>query len=273
MNNAYCSIGHISKAEDIETLERMLMYNYEVISKFNYIVIHQNCNDSSEKYLSDYNNVWKKIYGKDVIILPTIKNRGHTFGYIDCDNTVVNFAKTLPIDFIFKGVNDILLSQNILKIPLSDEYGFYFLQGIGYTGLESVNYDIKEYLKIYLTEKYLYPQTNFYIITKNIDTINDVIEVENAYTACLSNPNYNGRPWESIQDFSCENLLKKCIFRNKLKYKHLISDTTFLLLLNAIKECKICDCSHKNIYIEEAGVCHFHNPDNTCLSINLTYNY
>lgn len=267
MNYCYGNTGHISKKTDIDGLEQILMHNYSVISKFNYIVIHQNCSVECETYIDDYNNVWKKIFGSDVIIIPPIKNRGHTFGSMDSDNAVVERAKKLPVDFIFKSASDILLEKEIFNIDITDEYDVYFLQGIGYTGLEPFNYNVETYLNNYLDFKYLYPQTNFYIISSKVDYINDVVEVDKAYNYCTSLSNYNGRTWEYIKDFSCEHFLKECIKRNKLRYKHLISDLSFKSLLQLININRICDCSHKNIFFEEIGVCHFHHKDDDCLSI------
>lgn len=267
MNNCYCSTGNISKSDDIESLEKILILNYDVISKFNYIVIQHNSTLEGGKYIEAYNNVWKKIYGNDVIILPHIENRGHTFGTMDLDNNVVNHAKTLPIEFIYKSANDMLFSQNLFSLKLSDEFQFYFLQGIGYTGLTQFNYNLNEYLNNYMNPEFFYPQTTFYIISKNVDYINDNIEIDNAYNYCKSLKNYSGKAWEFIEGFSCENFLKKCILRNKFKYKHMITDSTFYKILQLVDNYKICDCSHKNIYIEEIGVCHFQYINQNCIII------
>jgi hypothetical protein len=267
MNNCYCSVGHISNPENIDILEQMLHHNYNVISKFDYIVVQQNCSDTSEKYIKDYNNVWIKIFGKDVVVLPFLKNRGHTFGAFDVDNAVVNYAKSLPIDFIYKSANDILLGEKLLKYPITKEYDFYYLQGVGYSGLEPFNYDINKFLKEYSSIEYLYPQTNFYIINKNLDSLYDLNELDKAYEYFNSIPNYNGKPWEYIQGFSCEQFLKNAVNRNKFKYKQLISDKTFLELLHIVKDYKMYDCSHKNIYFDEIDVCHFHNVNDPVITI------
>ena len=78
MNNCYSSVGFMGNINDIELLERILLYNYNTISKFNYIVVKNTFSSDVEKYSDDYNNVWKKIYGNDIIILQKTKNRGHT---------------------------------------------------------------------------------------------------------------------------------------------------------------------------------------------------
>lgn len=267
MNNCYASVGYIGKLSDIELLEQVLQYNYDTISKFNYIVVKNTCNSEMDCYYEDYNNVWKKVFGNDVIILQKTKNRGHTFGTLDADNEIFNYSKTLPIKYIFKTASDVLVSPNILNYPLSDEYQFYFLQGIGYTGLEKFGFDTSLYLNQYLEIDNLYPQTNFYIIDKNVTSLNDVDLINSSYNYCMSISNYNGKAWEYVKDFSCESLLRDCVRRNNLKYKHLLSDETFAKLLEFVKTYKVCDCSHKNIYIEELGICHFAFPNDHCISI------
>ena len=122
MNNCYCSIGHVNLKEDIDVLEQRLLYNYPVISKFNYITVYQNYNDSSKHLIDDYNKVWHKIFGKDVILLPSELSRGHTFGTADSDNAVIDYAKTLPIDYIYKSSNDILLDPQILNVEPSPTF-------------------------------------------------------------------------------------------------------------------------------------------------------
>ena len=267
MNNCYCSIGHVNLKEDIDVLEQRLLYNYPVISKFNYITVYQNYNDSSKHLIDDYNKVWHKIFGKDVILLPSELSRGHTFGTADSDNAVIDYAKTLPIDYIYKSSNDILLDPQILNVEITDNFDFYFLQGIGYTGLAPFSFDLEQYIQNYMDPKYLYPQTNFYIITKNIDYLNNEQVITNGYEFCKTVPNYSNRVWEYIQDFSCEQFLQQCVIRNKLRYKHIISDKSFMNILTLVKDYKICDCSHKNIYISEVGVCHFQWPDKNVVII------
>ena len=268
MNYSYCNTGHISSKDDIEILERMLLHNYPVISKFNHIVVHQNSSVECEKYLADYNGIWKKIFGKDVILIPSLKNRGHTFGSMDSDNVVIDCAKNLSTEFIFKSASDILLTENVFSIIPSDEFDFYFLQGIGYTGLTPFNYDIDSYVDSYWHPQHLYPQSNFYIIRNTVDYIYNKDEIDQAVDMCESIPNYNGRTWEYISNFSCEYLLKRCAIRNKFKCKHLLTDAKFRVLLNLIISNKMCDCSHKNVLFEDIGVCHFHYKNgDTCLII------
>ena len=60
MNNCYASVGFLGKSSDIELLERILLYNYETISKFNYIVVKNTCNPEMDVYYDAYNDIWKK---------------------------------------------------------------------------------------------------------------------------------------------------------------------------------------------------------------------
>jgi hypothetical protein len=100
------------------------------------------------------------------------------------------------------------------------------------------------------------PQTNFYFINVNkTDFLYDKEYVDETYNHVLTIPNYNGKVWEYIQGWSCENFLKKCVKRNNLKKHHLIPKEKYLSLLQLVKNNQIHDCSHKNIMIE--GVCHF----------------
>jgi hypothetical protein len=68
--------------------------------------------------------------------------------------------------------------------------------------------------------------------------------------------NYNGKIWEYIKGWSCEDFLKQCVERNNLIKEHLIPDEKYDILLNTVHSHNIHDCSHKNIMIE--GICHFH---------------
>ena len=60
-----------------------------------------------------------------------------------------------------------------------------------------------------------YPQTIFYIIKNEIDYLNDIDFVNDTYNKNLLQPLL--KPWELGFEFSCEDLLAKCVKRNKLK--------------------------------------------------------
>ena len=78
-------------------------------------------------------------------------------------------------------------------------------------------------------------------------------------------PNYNGKIWEHIEGWSCEDFLKNCVIRNKLSKHHLVSSEKYRILLNMVKTKQIHDSSHKNIMIE--GICHFQSPNQPVIVI------
>jgi hypothetical protein len=77
-------------------------------------------------------------------------------------------------------------------------------------------------------------------------------------------PNYNGKIWEYIDEWSCEGFLRKCVERNNLRKYYLAKDK-HNKLCDTIKLYQIGDPSHKNIMIE--GICHFHFRNQNILKI------
>ena len=117
----------------------------------------------------------------------------------------------------------------------------------------------------YLKEDF-YPQTNFYFINVNkTDYLNNKEYLDETYDIIQNTPNYNGRIWEYIPGWSCEDFLKKCIIRNNLSKEHLVSEGNYRMLLQIVKDNQIHDCSHKQIMIE--GICHFPYPEQEIIKI------
>lgn len=106
-NSIFCSIGCITEQDNILTLEEYLTYNFNVISKFNKIVIaHTKTENITNSQFGEYCNVWKKLFNDKCIIIER-PNLGHTFGFTDLDNTVINEAKRFNPTFIWKSTNDV----------------------------------------------------------------------------------------------------------------------------------------------------------------------
>ena len=114
--------------------------------------------------------------------------------------------------------------------------------------------------KIILKEDF-YPQTNFYFINvSKTDYLTDKDYINETYNQVQqSTPNYNGKIWEYIQDWSCEHFLVKCVKRNNLAQYHLLPRKKYITLLEHVNQNQIHDCSHKNIMIN--GICHFQHPN------------
>ena len=142
-------------------------------------------------------------------------------------------------------MKDLILDKEI------KEADFYYLNGIGYGGMILYDFNFDK-----IIEENFYPQTNFYFINVlKTDFLNDKIFLNKTYDYIQTLSDYNGKIWEYIKGWSCEDLLKNCVERNKLSKHHLIPEKKYLSLLQLVRDNQIHDCSHKNIMIE--GICHF----------------
>ena len=267
-DTAYTSVGTITSEESIQNLDIILNANKEILSLFPYIIVAQNRTQNiSDELYEQSKQIWKK-YFKDVIILDYDINRGHCFGAADLDNTVVEYAKTLPIKHIWKSANDIYFTHNVLGNDFNEDIQIYYLQGIGVGGVVNNYKDVEECItKSYESIDDMFPQTNFYIITKDVDFINDKKYIDESYEKCKNIPEFNGRVWEYIPGLSNEVLLKECVVRNNLKFKHILDYETYNKLVQTIMAYNIHDCSHKNVLLSKQGICHFHNINDYSLEV------
>ena len=246
----YGTIGYIGSIEDLEKLESYIAYNEVILKTFKGIIVATNYINNSPHLRHTNSALWKK-YFPNVIILDSPKNRGHNTGTADLDNMLVDYCKQNQIDWLCKSANDIILQDYLLEKQVG-KADFYYLNGIGYGGLVTYNFDFDR-----IINENFFPQTNFYFINvSKIDYLNDNTYLDETYEVVSKIPNYNGRIWEYFDDFACEAFLSKCIVRNNLKKEHIIPQNKYRDLLSAIKNNNIHDPSHKNIMIE--GVCHYH---------------
>ena len=252
----YGSIGYISKESDLETLEQYIVYNLDILKEFKNIIVATNYGSDLQ---FENQQLWKKYFPK-CIIIDSPNNRGHNHGYTDLDNLLFNYCKENNIEWLCKSANDVILTQDVLNIQIK-EADFYYMNGIGYGGM--VKYDFNNQRII---NEDFYPQTNFYFINvSKTDYLNNQAYLDETYDQIHKTPNYNGRIWEYIPGWSCEDFLKQSIQRNNLVKEHLISKEKYVTLLELVKSNNIHDCSHKNIMIE--GICHFHYPNQNVTEI------
>lgn len=252
----YGSIGYIHNDSDIELLGSYLLHNQLVLDEFEGHIFAFTYNELNEKYLE---KTISSLY-PNAIIIYLDENRGHNFGTADLDNTVFDICKDLKVEWLCKASNDIILQPEILGIEIK-EADFYYMEGIGYGGMVNWNFDFNKILN-----EYFYPQTNFYFINvSKTDYLTDKQYIDETYKYIQSVENYNGKIWEYIQDWTCEDFLKQCVERNNLSKYNLIPHKTFIKLLELIRQNQIHDCSHKNIMIE--GICHYQHPDKNIIII------
>ena len=255
--SAYGTIGYIGSENDLIKTDKYFAYNKEVINNFAYIIIATNFD--SEEYINTHTLMCKHHF-PNCIILNSNNNRGHNFGTADLDNTLFNYCKENNIEWLCKSANDVVIHSELLDKEIG-EADFYYLNGIGYGGMVKYDFDIDKILK-----EDFYPQTNFYFIdVSKTDYLNDVHYINETYEYIKTLDRYNGRVWEYIEGWSCEKFLVDCVERNNLKKEHLLNESTYISLLNFIKDQKYQDPSHKNIMVE--NICHLHFSEQNIIYI------
>jgi hypothetical protein len=262
--SVYGTIGYIASKSDIDLLEQYIVYNLPVLKEYKQIIVATNFGENLQ---AENEAIWRK-YFPNCVVLDSKVNRGHNHGYVDLDNIIFEYCKENNIEWLCKSANDIIVQGSILDKEIGDA-DFYYLEGIGVGGLELYNYggfglDNYDYERI--KREYFYPQTNFYFINVDkVDRLYDMKYMDETFEYVQAIENYNGRIWEYIKGWSCEDFLKQCVERNGLVKEHLIPEEKYDILLNVVKTHDIHDCSHKNIMIE--GICHFPYPEQTVIII------
>lgn len=249
-------MGYISSQDDIDLLEQYILYNHPILIEFKQIVISTNYGSPLQE---ENTKMWKKYFPNCVLIDSKI-NRGHNHGYIDLENLIFDWCKENHEEWLCKVSNDVIIQEYILDKQV-EEADFYYLNGIGVGGMVKYDFDFDRILN-----EDFYPQGNFYILNvSKCDYISDKTYMDETYEYIQSLPDYNGKIWEYIEGWTCEDFLKQCIERNNLSKHHLIPKEKYRILLQVIKDYNIHDCSHKNIMIE--GICHFQNNNQQIIEI------
>jgi len=253
----YGSIGYLKNEDDIHTFRSYLHFNLPVLKEFKGHIFAFTYSDLKLDILESV--IYESLPDAKIILLD--KNRGHNFGTADLDNAIFNYCKENNIEWLCKSANDIIIQDWFLKtkIPKAD---FYYLNGIGYGGMVKYGFDNER-----IINEDFYPQTNFYFINvSKTDYLNDSEYLDKTFEQVSNIPNYNGKVWEYIKGWSCEDFLANTVERNNLSKHHLVPRENYVKLLETVKDNNIHDCSHKNIMIE--GVCHFQYPNQNILIIS-----
>jgi len=254
--SVYGTIGYISSQNDLDLLEQYIFYNLPILKEFKQIIVATNYGSPLQ---AENKQIWKK-YFSNCVILDSPINRGHNFGTADLDNLVFDWCKKSNEKWLCKGANDVIFLESILEKQI-EKADFYYLNGIGYGGMIPYDFDFER-----IINEEFYPQTNLYFINVfKTDYLNNKRYLDETYQQIQNIPEYNGKIWEYIKGWSCEDFLKNCVQRNNLSKFHLVPQEKYRILLQLIKENHIHDCSHKNIMIE--GICHFQYPEQPVIEI------
>ena len=249
--SVYGSIGYLRDPRDVALLERNLRHNLPLLGLFRGVVVATNYGGDSTRELAALNRETWRRYVPDCVLLDSPVNRGHSIGTSDLDNMVFDHCKASGAPWLCKGASDVLLGAPVLDIEV-DDADFYFLNAVSCRALPEVDGEHGE-----TALDFFFPQTNFYAIdVGKTDFLVDKEFLDRSFAIVSRIPGYNGRIWEHIPGWSCENLLRKCVFRNGLTRCHLLDDAQFARLLRLVRERGIEDCSYKNLAI--AGICHVH---------------
>ena len=254
----YGTVGYISSQDDLELLEQYILYNLPVLKEFKQILVATNYK-SYPDFVKENEFIWKK-YFSNCILFNSKLNRGHSFGTADLDNIVFNYCVDNKIEWLFKSSNDVIIQEYFLDKEIPD-VDFYYLNGISYEDLYLNNFNYES-----IIDKKFFPQTNGYFIkTSKCDYLVTKEFLDKTYEQVMNIPEYKGKPWEYIENWSCELFLKNCIERNNLTKFYLLDKDKHNALCEIINIYKVGDPSHKNIMIE--GICHFHYPNQQILEI------
>lgn len=259
--SCFGTIATVKGEECLQKLEMFMEYNKPLINRFKRVVLALNSVDGvSDDIINRYKEIWSENV-PNALILHSGCNRGHMFGTIDLEESIFTYVKAnyRDVQYLWKSMDDVLASDKILDIEV-EPAGFYYMPGFSYESIVKAGGKDKLY-SIYETFEsgFWAPQTTFFIIDINqLSNLYgaDVNDKYNIFTD-LKKTNPNIKPWEIPFDikFDCEthlgrttkNLNKFCLVGNKFKE-----------LLRFVESHNIGDPSHKNIFFNDLGLCHYH---------------
>ena len=258
--SCYATIATITK-DSMDKLNLFMQYNADLIKQFPHVIISTNSlDDTSIHTINLYHNTWRKLVPNCIILNSTV-NRGHMFGTIDLEETILEYVKReLPeVQYLWKSMDDVITTTDLLNLEV-EEAEFYYIPGFSYESIQKAGG--KENLrKVYdaFDSGFYTPQTTFFILdVTNIDSIygtdiNDKIDVYQEIKA--RNPSI--KPWEVPFNtkFDCETHLGRT---TKDLKKYCLIEDQFEELLEMVYYHRMGDPSHKNIYFYKPGVCHYH---------------
>jgi len=254
-------------------LQSYVDLNMSWLQKFSQIIFslngdHQVCQNFINEFKIKYPNI-------EPILLLSESNLGHTFGILDTDRQIYEYCrdtKNRDIQYVWKFSGDVIANDTIFDIEIDDSCDFFYINNVGTPSL--INTTKEQLLEDMMSQKYFYPQTNYYIYKNKIQRWypprDNIIKLKNMYDEIKKeHPNYY--PWDAISKedaglpadansgCACEAFLAQTVIENNLKKQCLLSREDTKKILDLIDEYRIGDGSHKNIlYTNVGGLCHYH---------------
>lgn len=259
--SCFGTIATVKGEECLQKLQFFMEYNSPLINRFKRVVLALNsADDLSPDTYNRYKEIWSK-NAPNSVILESNENRGHMFGTISLEESIFTYVKQnyRNVKYLWKSMDDVLIAEKMLDIEVKPA-GFYYIPGFSYESIIKAGgkdnlYSIYENYE----SGFWTPQTTFFIV--DIDQLSnlygsDVDDKYKVYTE-LKKANPDIKPWEIPFDikFDCEthlgrttkNLNKSCLIGDKFKD-----------LLNFVDTHNVGDPSHKNIFFNDLGLCHYH---------------
>jgi len=259
--SCFGTIATVKGEECLDKLQIFMEYNKALINRFKRVVLALN---SADGVSTDITSRYKEIWSENVpnaFILHSGCNKGHMFGTIDLEESIFTYVKDnyREVRYLWKSMDDVLVSEKMLEVEVKPA-GFYYLPGFSQESIVKAGskddlYSIYESFE----SGFWAPQTTFFIVDINqLSNLygDDVDDKYKVYTE-LKKINPEIKPWEISFDikFDCEthlgrttkNLSKFCLIGDKFKD-----------LLNFVDAHNVGDPSHKNIFFNDLGVCHYH---------------
>ncbi len=261
--SSYAFTANISGKQDLDKLEIFQPYLEAFLDNFQNVIISTNSNpDTPSDILALYHDKCRKIV-PNCVILHSETNRGHMFGTIDLEKAILRYVKEKLPDYpyLWKSADDVIVSSDILtqEVPEAD---FYYLPGFSYESI--IRAGSKEDL-LFINRNEIFesglwtPQTPFFILNVNgIDSLyGDDIEFKNGLYKDAQKYNPHLKPWDMSFDikFDCETHLGRTVRYLK---KYCLVKPELEELIDFVMYNRIGDPSHKNIYFQRIGVCHYH---------------
>ena len=271
-DSIFGTIATVRGEESLEKAHGFIEYNRPFISRFPRVAVALNkFDDCSPAIMAKYKQMWMDAF-PEAGCWSVDHNRGHMFGTIDLDESLVRYAKSYfkPFPWLFKSTEDMLLDNKIIENEVK-RADFYYLPSFSYETISQNGgmIGIKNMLK-----KHIYPivpQTNFFVLNlKKVQSLYgpDVNEKAKKYHyAVRAQPNL--KPWEFKCDdgikFDMETLLYEST--KSLSKFSLLSDESVGKLCNFVNGNLVGDPSHKNIFFNELGLCHYHFHEDNVIAL------